>query len=117
MRTLADDLTAAPPSIGIGTGTYTWDALAAAHGQFEKLGGCERQVIDLFTDGEFSVPQVQAVLANFEDGVDEVNVIYLGDNPALMEEIIYGYGSFVMPVPTLRDFQHAMVKKLLREIS
>jgi hypothetical protein len=118
MRTLAADLTAAPLSVGLGSSTYMGDALASAHAQFDTLGGCERQVVDLFTDGDYNggLPP-QAALAEFEDGQDEVNVIYLGNNPAAMERITFGWGSFVMPVPTIGDFQHAMVRKLLREIS
>jgi hypothetical protein len=119
MHAFAADIAAAPPSSSLGTGTHMGDAIAAAHAQFDAIpGGCQRQVVDLFTDGEVGggIP-IQAGLAEFEDGRDELNVIYLGDNAAAMDRVIFGYGSFVMPVPGIREFQRAMVRKLLREIS
>jgi Ca-activated chloride channel family protein len=89
--------------------------------EFFDAKPCDRQILDVMTDGEPTYSPRQARDESFVEGVHTVNVIFVGPRPeaiAKMEaDARFGLGSFVMPVASFADFPAAMRRKLMLEVS
>jgi hypothetical protein len=89
--------------------------------EFFDARPCDRQVLDVMTDGDPTYSPRQARDESFVEGTHTVNVIFVGTKPesiARMEtEARFGWGGFVMPVARFEDFPAAMRRKLMLEVS
>ncbi len=115
---IASTLTEAPRAGGGNTGMGT--AMLNARQSFDALP-CGQNVLDILADGESNTgTKPETARADFREGTDQVNVLFVGENAdyrARMDDVIFGAGSFVMPVAGFEQIGKAMMRKLLLEVS
>ncbi|MCZ6663758.1 MAG: DUF1194 domain-containing protein [Gammaproteobacteria bacterium] len=108
-------------------GTGIGSAILHAAEMFDGNGFVsQRRVIDLSGDGrettfrEWRVPPTQARNVALARGITVNGLAILTDEPDLddyyRDEVIGGFGAFVITANSIDDFARAMRKKLLREI-
>lgn len=130
MRSAADLVTAAEIIAGsVRSETRFPTALGYALGHAASLLAeapvCDRQVIDVSGDGKNNEGFDPAIAyEHFPLGGVTVNGLAIGGNVPLDEmvayyrrEVIKGPGAFVEPADGYEDFERAMTRKLLREVS
>lgn len=105
--------------------------LRFAHGQFARAPHCDAQVLDVSGDGVHNdgLPPGQAYASGTLQGVTVNALAIVVNDPALdhaspgdllahyQSDVIQGPGAFALQADGFEDYQRAMTRKLLRELS
>jgi hypothetical protein len=108
----------AAPALGVGSNTGIGTALQDAAQAFSMLP-CERNVVDVLTDGENTTgTPVQAAQAEYGES-DQINVLFVGDDVEMerARRIQFGALAFTLPIAGLEDVGKGMLRKLSIEVS
>lgn len=118
----------APLSTGIG------QAMAFAKSAFDSGPGCPRRILDISGDGKNNDgPRPREIHDRIGFGDITVNALVIGPDAVLLHdhhlqqigelvtyfksEVIHGPGSFVEAAVGYKDYEQAMIRKLIRELS
>jgi hypothetical protein len=108
----------AAPSLAIGSNTGIGSALQDARQAFSVLP-CERNVVDVLTDGENTTgAPIQAAQMEYSEN-DQINVLFVGDDVELerAQRIQFGALAFTLPIAGFEDVGKGMLRKLSIEVS
>lgn len=134
LETLADKVAAHPRNLAASGRTATGDALLWAGAMLASAPVCDRQVVDLATDGTFNAgtpPEAVRSSPAFRDITINGLAVSGGQVPDwrdggtqetalaayLTRLVIRGPGSFVEIAKNYNDFERAMTRKLERELA
>jgi hypothetical protein len=102
------------PAVGSGS-TFIGAALRFAKKQFERLD-CDRNVLDVLTDGA----DFQGIPSGvFNPDTDTVNVLWVAGQPRnawAVEQVRFGYASFVLAIGGYEEIEKAMARKIVQEL-
>ena len=108
---------------GVGQKTGLGSALAFSYDVLEKGPGCNRQVVDVSSDGYNSDGMTPAEFyARNPPGDVTVNALVIGGDTNsyiwryFRDEVLHGPGAFGLAVNDFEDYPRAIKEKLLREL-
>jgi len=96
-------------------------ALGYAHTHFRSAPSCTHQTLDVSGDGLSNHGfNTEIAYDTYDYSQITVNGLVIGDEPGLLryyrQEVIRGPGAFVQQATDYQDYQHAMERKLRREL-
>jgi Ca-activated chloride channel family protein len=115
LHNLAAMLDAPPPMLTVGSVTMINRAVAYAAGSLETVQ-CEREILDIMTDGEQSEAANVSMFADWQT----VNVLLLGttaQGALRAAELRHGDDGFIWPLASLEDLTNALAEKMIQEVS
>ncbi|MGL4235285.1 DUF1194 domain-containing protein [Tabrizicola sp.] len=133
LEALALRVAAFPRPVAVSSRTATGSAILFARGLLDRAPPCDRQVIDLSTDGTFNAgPAPEDVRSAAAFAETTINALAVAGGPVpdwrdvkdpttalavyLTFRVIHGPGAFVERAADYTDFARAMTRKLEREL-